>query len=677
MRRLPADSFRRRQLGVRKNKRQRGSQLRLIKASVSGFGRIAAGSIDLGPRVIAIVGPNEAGKSTLLNALHYLTDTSESLPPMRRSRTARPSDETTVVRGIYLLDEHESQAFGDLDLEELPRKLELSRRAGDTTRYMLVEPRPQRSRSEVSSLAARFRLSVTKDSLVDLGGIEDAEPDETWSARAAQATENLDSIVDSLKKAEEADQLRDRLPDLREQLGELLESAEFFQTESATYQAISELLDWATAEPPAVEVRRRLGEMVPEALVFSEGDRTLPSAFALSEEALQSVPDSVQNLADMAGLSLTQIVADISDGHRAAYGTSIRKANGVLKRKFKESWRQSDLSVSFNLEGTTLYIEIVQDEDIVTPIDERSAGLRMYVALVAFLERRTHDVKPILLIDEAETHLHLDAQADLVASFSRQKEVAKVIYTTHSPACLPADLGTNVRAVLPSAKNSQESTLENSFWRNASGFTPLMIAMGAGASAFATARFVVLAEGATEMLVLPSLIRAATQLTELPYQIAPGLSESSPEDYKDLNLEGARVAFLVDGDPGGAKLKKNLIEAGVSEDKVVELGALMLEHLLDPDVYREAYAQLLRDWNPAASIEDTPTFDEDSNVPRPKQLEVWAQAKPGLRIPGKRDVASYLAERGKAVPSENGGEALRTLHVQLERALGIKASPAK
>lgn len=85
--------------------RARGSQsrsfegaphLRLTKASIKGFGRITTGSVDLTPRVIAVVGPNEAGKSTLLDALVYLTDTSTTLAPSRRSRTTRPGDASTV-----------------------------------------------------------------------------------------------------------------------------------------------------------------------------------------------------------------------------------------------------------------------------------------------------------------------------------------------------------------------------------------------------------------------------------------------------------------------------------------------------------------------------------------------------------------------------------------------------
>ncbi|MCQ1954475.1 AAA family ATPase [Arthrobacter sp. zg-Y238] len=629
----------------------------------------------MAPRVIAIVGPNEAGKSTLLDALHYLSDDSSTLPPARRSRTVRPSDDSTVVTGIYVLEEHEMQSFADMDLEELPRKMELSRRAGDTTRYLNIEPRPTRSKSRVNALVARFHTTVENMLLRQSDSQEseiesDAELREDFGKR-------LKALILSLEEAAGQDRLMEALLPLHDQILNLHESTESHPITEDVFQAVADLLSWIEEDDPAPEVRKRLVEFLPKALVFSEADRTLPSAFTLTERTLDDIPQSLQNLADMADLSLPELYSDIEDGNRASYGTRIRKANNTLSRKFAESWRQSDLSVMFNLETSTIYLEILQGNDVVTPIDERSAGLRMYVALAAFLARQTTDVKPIILIDEAETHLHIDAQADLVASFSRQHEVAKIVYTTHSPACLPSDLGTGVRAVLPKAKNSQESTVENSFWRNASGFTPLMIAMGAGASAFSTARYVVLAEGATEMLLLPSLIRAATGLGELPYQVAPGLSEISPEDYAGLDLEGARVAFLVDGDNGGKTLKKSLVAAGVAPNKVVQLGALMLEHLLDADEYKLMYGRLLQEWNPAARIMGQPAIDDDNGVPRPKQLESWARSMPELRIPGKRDVASYLAEHGKAIPSEEGVTSLRALHTELITALDIKSAQSR
>jgi uncharacterized protein YhaN len=37
--------------------------VRLVKAEISGFGRLAAGKVNLDNKVLAIVGPNEAGKT--------------------------------------------------------------------------------------------------------------------------------------------------------------------------------------------------------------------------------------------------------------------------------------------------------------------------------------------------------------------------------------------------------------------------------------------------------------------------------------------------------------------------------------------------------------------------------------------------------------------------------------
>ena len=64
----------------------------------------------------------------------------------------------------------------------------------------------------------------------------------------------------------------------------------------------------------------------------------------------------------------------------------------------------------------------VTDEDTQrdVPIEERSAGLQMFAALLAFCARYADYVPPILLFDEAETHLHYGAQADLVHVFETQ-----------------------------------------------------------------------------------------------------------------------------------------------------------------------------------------------------------------------------------------------------------------
>ena len=98
------------------------------------------------------------------------------------------------------------------------------------------------------------------------------------------------------------------------------------------------------------------------------------------------------------------------------------------------------------------------------PIRERSDGLRQFVALVALAAHQPNPVPPILLIDEVETHLHYNAQADLIEVLTEQNAARQIVYTTHSAACLPQDLGLGVRVVEGLGERTASKVRQN-FWR--------------------------------------------------------------------------------------------------------------------------------------------------------------------------------------------------------------------
>ena len=75
-------------------------------------------------------------------------------------------------------------------------------------------------------------------------------------------------------------------------------------------------------------------------------------------------------------------------------------------------------------------------DDGLSTLEERSDGLRWFAALVAFANAL--EARPIITVDEIETHLHYDAQADLIDVLAAQEFASKVIYTTHSFECLSA-----------------------------------------------------------------------------------------------------------------------------------------------------------------------------------------------------------------------------------------------
>ena len=68
---------------------------------------------------------------------------------------------------------------------------------------------------------------------------------------------------------------------------------------------------------------------------------------------------------------------------------------------------------------------------------------------------------------------------------------------------------------------------------------------------FGAVRRAVIAEGATDLILLPTLLRAATNRTSLGYQVAPGIAEVSQSAVADLELQASKAAYVVDDDMGG------------------------------------------------------------------------------------------------------------------------------
>ncbi|GAA4597949.1 hypothetical protein GCM10023194_74190 [Planotetraspora phitsanulokensis] len=327
------------------------------------------------------------------------------------------------------------------------------------------------------------------------------------------------------------------------------------------------------------------------------------------------------------------------------------------------------MAVRLDTDGNKLQVLVEElDEDgATTAISERSEGLRVFVALLCFVLIKDPDVPPILLIDEAETHLHYDAQADLVDVLLKQDKVKQIFYTTHSPGCLPPDLGTGVRFVAPNGRDS--SVLSNSFWSsNQPGFSPLLFAMGAGAAAFSVCRRAVLAEGPSDMILLPSLIRLATGLQSLGYQVAPGLSGLHNPEF-EIDAVASRIAFLVDGDKAGLNYKKQLISLGIPEDRVANLPTgQAIEDLLDRESYISAVETLLRDAGfPDITI---PADDLDTNDTVAHAVAKYCRSA-DLPVPGKTAIASHLVQDVNRIKLNTDGErSLKNLHEEFLRILG-------
>ncbi len=621
----------------------------LIKVELAGFRRFGNAGLDVLGGLVSIVGPNEAGKSSLLEALTRLND-DEPLQDRDMTRAAMPTPDSVVLTARFSLDDEDKAAIAHIrEASQAKRFIVTKRRNG--RREGLIEPpvrRDRRPRTAALKLLRKVGTSRWAGEHTEMLAEGWPAADEALNSKEANLSGEQIASISSLAQALESEP--DRTNPKR--LAELLRA-----------DAESESRPHPTS--PAVSV---LMARMPEFLLFGPEERSLASVYDLTSAA-DEPPPALENFANLARLNLKE-ARDLALGSDfGGLETIVRKSDAVLEDVFSSGWRQSVLQVQLRLDRTELRPMVQNVSGSFTELGERSDGLRIFVALVGYLARAERAVLPVLLIDEAETHLHYDAQADLIRILSSQDAAAKVIYTTHSAGCLPFDLGTGIRVVR--MMTGDRSEIDNSFWSSGPGFTPLVMAMGAAALAFTPTRRAVIGEGVTESILLPSLLREAVDAGELDYQIAPGLANASEDVIRELDLEAARVAFLVDGDKAGKDKKKFLVKVGVPADRIVLLGEpdardVVLEDLLPADLYRSAVNAELGTWREGISI----PASEIKNRGRVAAVAAWCK-RAGVPPPDKRRVATQvLTLRGDRRMTTTASRALlRKAHASLRAIL--------
>jgi energy-coupling factor transporter ATP-binding protein EcfA2 len=607
--------------------------MRLISAKVSGYRRLANPcEIKLNTDPVCIVGPNAAGKSSLLDALAQLNHEDE-FPPRDRTRVPQGAPMDPSVEARFELTQADKACFSDVAEAAKVTQLCMRKAANGEISYF---PEPEPRRDEERRRGVGVALDELKGSrwTTAVGQIEpqmDPAPERSIGElldgaieAAASSSANLGGGIDALTA------LRERLREIDAEQRQETERKAASEDEGEEqvideshfrnwpplpkkYEkliaALDDLVAYERATHPRVRVIEALQDRVPEFVKFTDVARELGSVYDLENEDPPPAGAALHNLltlADTSWAEMLEVMQSGDPGRKEAYEETL---NELLEQRVALTWEASELRVKARIDGTTLTILMsMQAHDYVT-FDMHSDGLRQFVALRAFLAREGREIPPIILIDEAETHLHYDAQADVVAVFEDQKEAAQIIYTTHSAGCLPRDLGLAIRAIVPEVledengveKPGDHSRVINKFWSEGRGYSPLLLAMGAGALAFSATQKAVVTEGMSDVILLPTLIREATGKERLSYQAAPSFAEAGQNQLCDLDLIAARIAFLADGDGGGADHVEQLLESGILDEQIRYLGdspesGLSVEDLLRPDLYLEAVNGELGTW---------------------------------------------------------------------------------
>lgn len=635
--------------------------MRVSRIEFNGYRRLAKTATGIDGSLTAFVGFNEAGKTTFLRGLQWFTS-GPALTAVDRNRSRPPvSDEAAVVKVFYELDEDDKTAFANIALDKTPTSLTIYKR-GDGKRIRALNPWPTRPAQPFADASARLMQATNKTLTAHFEAAVDEDepdpkdwaetvikalrrPDEEWPA---QWTGSLQSLSAWLKEVPTG---RKQPRDMR--LAQLLDKVDAL----------------VAAEHPSESVWSAIAHRVPNFVLFGDEDRVLETSYSIQPEA-RDISPAVQRLLTLAGIDLDEMWNHIQTSDSTKRETALERGNDALRELFDQAWNQSKVTVRFNVNGSLLEVLLkeLHGGGDVTNIAERSDGLKTFVALVAFLASGGHTTAPVLLIDEAETHLHYDAQADLVSVLLKSIDAVQVFYTTHSPGCLPSDLGTGIRVLARDREHADASVIKNNFWEGEGpGFSPILFAMGAGAAAFSMCRQAVLAEGASDMVLLPSLIRKATRLRDLNYQVAPGLANAHGSGIR-VEEVAAKVVYLTDGDSGGATHVAALKAVGVQANRIF---SLPLGYAVEDLVNRDDYVHVVNDFLEKMGQPKRFTAAEvPSEVPIAKAFSDWAKVGK-VRTPSKVEMA-YALIRADVRLSQSGKRILIALHDRFTRAFRVR-----
>ncbi len=618
--------------------------MELIDIRIHGFRRFRdRTTMNVANKLVAVVGPNEAGKSSFLKALVRLNDKEpfeQSGPTIEISRGLELNGNHYVVEAVYLLESADSLAIAHIEGFKSCKRLTVFKAKSGSRSYK-IEPRPMRSLTLRKGIATK----LSKFLPLVLAEVESEE-----IVTEIDLVKEIPSVIESLMSEEES--LPKKTIDSIKTLSETFLSsglAAKIKRLDVFAKSLNTLAEQESTTPHQ-EAINILAERVPLFRLFGDAERTLQSEYSLVS-VKSEVPTALANLVELAGLDLAKLITSAEQNDRGEVATILRDVNRRLAKEFNEAYSQSKAAVQFDVNTDSLFVLVDEnplENNRLVQFAERSDGLRQYVALISFLRQDQDERETILLIDEAETHLHYDAQADLVQMLAKQDLVKKVIYTTHSIGCLPEDLGMGVRLI--ERFDESKSKITNWFWLgDGDGFSPLLFGMGAQTLAFIPVRRAVITEGVSDMILLPSMFREVAKKTSLGFQVVPGLSEADDIGLISLERASKRTLFLTDSDGGGDAIRDKLLGKGFEEKRIFQLPKVdenptMTEDFIHPDVYVSSVNELLERF-----YETDERFDA-VNLPdtgRPTAIENWFEEK-GLAIPSKRAIAYLVVENDKS-----------------------------
>lgn len=538
--------------------------------------------------ITVLIGPNQAGKSSILQGLDKLSFDArfdafdltqlKGVSKQYLDGDLAPAD-IPIATATFCLDENESVELKNVlpQLATAPSKVTVTKTFDNWFRFSIAE-RP---------------VAFPSRTLV-----------ETGKRKLLALLQDLEQAVQPHLGRHPNNQLRNELNQtvlgLRTTLGETLPTADTMNAR------ILEFSKPVFDQPLKNELSTRASDMagysngcfpstVNEAQLFNYFLERLPrTAYFKTYERLEdSAPvedllkddgqyPTFRNLLKLADLRVERLKGIRSEKQRQVY---VENVSGRVTRLLREAWKGEDLHLQLRLSDDGKVLAFTKDSAAVETLLPPSSGsegfqwwLGFYITFGASTD--TEYKNAILLLDDPGVFLHPTGHKDLLKLFDSylSKDVTTV-YTTQIPFLIPREHLDRIRLV--TKDHDGKSKVEENWFRGADTdvLAPLRAALGVslGDSLFAGKNTIVV-EGLSDRILVRAIlehlsVRGARKFEDLSnLEILGGNGAPSLLNLALLlQIQNLPYVVLLDNDDEGRKARESFPKSGIPSDNIVML----------------------------------------------------------------------------------------------------------
>lgn len=566
--------------------------MKLIKARIQNYRSIKdTGEFDIEELKTIMVGPNEAGKTVILQALQKLNrpDGVDGFDEIRDYPRSLYNDITTgkvkaedveVVRGYFILD--------DEDKKVVPKEFHectyvLYRKLNNEGRYFLLNAPNKKNFADIKNDLSRLSSHIDKEFLKDEDNSDKTKPSVSLKLITDDLSDTSTLSEDTISKLNKwleenyplVDEDNTKEENRYEKLTEEIKfNLEFEKTEKliSSRKPVFVLFNNFFKVKPLIHLEhladRVEGQLLDDDKYYDYGNLCLLKLLGFSPRDLSNIGKTASpNKNDSDALKEYRDTLD-----KRSY--QLDAASIRLTKEIKAIWnpnpnRPEAEKINISADGQYLKVSVEDDIGVKIELDQRSEGFQWLVSfyVVFFAKAMDKHKNAILLLDEPGMSLHGLKQRDFRTTLSKLSEENQTIYTTHSPFLVGSDELDLVRVV--ELKDREEGTKVHTTISSSdpAGLLPLQEALGydLAQSLFSQTKNLVL-EGLTDYWYVEatSAILREDKVVNLDNKIALVFANSAGKVVyyaTILHAHNLKIAALLDSDAAGdqAAQQENLV----------------------------------------------------------------------------------------------------------------------